>query len=124
MLITLRNSGAESIHYTPNLDQQLLLKVVIKAENNSSVYDIFLKGENLDSFILDKETLGIKNIHLTVQDNGWSGDKKVTYQIKIITSNGDYRLHYKTNSGKPDFFKRIFKYLYPDMAEKQVEELV
>lgn len=124
MLITLRNSGAEHIHFTPKIDPNLHYKIINEAEHSDHLVDVFLKGDELDSFILDKDLLKIENVHLTKQDNSWSGESMITYQIKIITDKGDYRLHYKTNSGKPDFFKKLFKYIYPDMAEKQIEELV
>jgi len=34
-----------------------------------------------------------------------------------------YRLYYEKNI-KPDFFKILFREFYPEMADKQVEELV
>jgi hypothetical protein len=125
MLITLRNSGAESIYFTPYLDNRLKLEIISNAtSDNTYIQDIFLRGDELSSFILDKTVLNIENIHLVVHKNEWSSIKSESYHIKILTDKGEYRINYKVDSGKPDFFKTIFKYLYPDMAEKQIEELV
>lgn len=125
MLITLRNSGAENIHFTPKLEPNLHYKIINEAsDSDQHIIDTFLKGDELDSFILDKDVLDIENLHLSVIDNSWGSTPMKSYRIKILTNNGEYRLLYPTNGGKPDFFKRIFKYLYPEMAEKQVEELV
>ena len=55
MLITLRNSGALGIQYKPIIEHRLLLEIHEKmeaAEAHSHLYDIFLKGTQLDSFIV------------------------------------------------------------------------
>ena len=56
MLITLRNSGADSIQYTPVIEDKLKLEILTeieKANNHTPLYDIFLKGQQLDSFVID-----------------------------------------------------------------------
>lgn len=125
MLITLRNSGALGIQYTPVIDDKLKLEIIKeneKADNHSDIYDLFLKGQQLDAFVVDtkiKPTI----FNMEVSENGWGNEKNNRYEIHLEVDKCHYRLYYGAND-KPDFFKKLFKSFYPDMADKQVEELV
>ncbi len=125
MLITLRNSGAIGIQYTPVIDDKLKLEILIeneKADNHSPLYDIFLKGQQLDAFVVDSDiTPTILNMQF--EENSWQGEKNDRYEIHLEVDRCHYRLYYEANV-KPDFFKKLFKEFYPAMADKQVEELV
>jgi len=125
MLITLRNSGAEGIQYTPVIDDKLKLEILLeqeKADRHSPLYDIFLKGQQLDAFVVDSAVQPTL-LTMTVDENGWGGEKNDRYEIHLEVNSCHYRLYYEKNV-KPDFFKKLFKAFYPEMADKQVEELI
>lgn len=115
MLINLRNSGAAKIQFFKYIDSELLYKIVSTDSNNVFATDLFLKDESLDSFVLDKSIIKINSLHLV--------EEYSIYKISIDTNIGKYNLLYYSDI-KPDFFKTLFKYLYPDIADKQVEELI
>jgi len=124
MLITIRNSGAESITHTPKLENKLLIEILHtldKPDTNHHSYDMFLEGSNIESFVIDKSTKPL--LHLMVTGDEWVGDNSKHYKILLETEKDKYIFHYPINN-KPDFFKRLFKYFYPEDADKQVEELV
>lgn len=118
MLITLRNSGAETIFFNKNYNPETLLK--IKNEMNP-----LLDPKNIDSFVLDIKNIKIEQLLLveqtTYQQRSKNDPKK--YYISIETDTSTYRLYYEEGV-KPDFFKFLFKKIYPTMAENQIEELI
>ena len=119
MLISLRNSGAAGIQFYKVVDPHQLMEIItVDKEHKDDVHTILLKPINLDSFVLDPNKV---NVLLLKHDNGYSSNDKL-YEIFIETTDGRFRLWY--NKGRPDFFKRLFKYCYPEIANEQVEELV
>ena len=125
MLITLRNSGADGIQYTPVIDDKLKFDILLetqKADSHSPMYEIFLKGCELDSFIVDSSVTPTL-LNMQFEENNWSGEKNNRYEIHLEVDKCHYRLYYAANV-KPDFFKILFREFYPEMADKQVEELV
>lgn len=125
MLITLRNSGAMGIQYTPVIEDKLKFDIVKeseKAEHHSPMYDIFLKGQQLDSFIVDSN-ITPTILNLEFNEGSSFGEKNDRYEIHLEVDRCHYRLYYEANV-KPDFFKKLFKAFYPEMADKQVEELI
>lgn len=126
MLITLRNSGAKWIHCTDNYDDELTFKILDKiavseANGGGDIYHSMLKSTNIESFIVDKN--GFEFIHLeNKSERSYMSSDNKQYNIKIKYSDRFYDLYY--GEVKPDFFKVLFKYFYPEQADKQVEELV
>ena len=126
MLITLRNSGADGIQYTPVINDGLMVDILnkISESNNgdSILSDRFLKFTELDSFII-KQGVEPTLLHLNVSEHGWGGEKELRYEIHLEIEKAHYRLLYYDGQ-KPGFFKKLFTLFYPEMAEKQIEELV
>lgn len=121
MLITLRNSGALGIQYHKIINPSLLKDILEKPDDNIGLHDAFLSSTQLDSFVVMKDDITL--LHLNVSENGYGDSAKNMYEIIIEADKKHYRLYYGTK-GKPDFFKILFKYFYPEQAEIQVEELV
>lgn len=117
MLISLRNSGASGIHFHKIVDPHQLMEILtVDKEHRDDLHTLLLRPIHLDSFVLEPN----KVTNLLLKFEPPAG--KDFYEIIIETDIGRFRLWYK--DGRPDFFKRLFKYCYPMMAESQVEELI
>ncbi len=121
MLVTLRNTGAKFIVFVPDIKPEILLKILDTTDKSTSHnFDRFIEPKNIISFVLVKDEIDF--IHLV--DNSDSWNKERHYEINIKCIHGLYRIGYGFGENKPDFFKRIFQNLYPEISEKQIEELI
>ena len=116
MLISLRNSGAKNIRQTKVISDEVAEKILKSSDISST--DFFFKDNEIEMFVVPYVVPEL----LQMQKNKtFHGD--IFYVIDLVIGKTMYKLKYDVGV-KPDFFKVLFKFFYPDQAEKQIEELI
>lgn len=118
MFISLRNSGASTILFNKSMDPETIIKILDYEEKNRHILEQFIESQCVESFVLPHDL--VTNIHLVNEGSTYSQDKR--YRIFINTTLGTYRLLY--NDEVPGFFKKLLNTIYPEIMDKQIEELI
>ena len=115
MLISLRNSGAKNIRQTKVISDEVAEKI-LSADVVST--DFFFKENEIEMFVVPYVVPELLQMQKNKTFNGG-----IFYVIDLVIGKTMYKLKYDVGV-KPDFFKVLFKFFYPDQAEKQIEELI
>lgn len=113
MLITLRNSGAESISVEKILNEDTKFKLLTKNEYDYN--EVMNDKKVVLSFVIDTDDV---NVILLEKIDTFSTS---SYKINIESSDRIYYLNY---SEIPGFYKILLNKLYPEIIEEQVEEFI
>ena len=116
MLISLRSSGAKYIYQSRVISDDIAEKILKSSDISST--DFFFKENEIEMFVVP---FVVPELLQMQKNKTFHGD--IFYSIDLIVGKIKYRLKYNAEV-KPDFFKVLFKFFYPDQAEKQIEELI